>query len=214
MPATFTTASSAPNSSTSSANSARTASSSVTEMFDARACPPASTMRSAVVRSAPSRLRRAVDRDAGVDGDDEHALATELLGDRGADPDRAARDDGDAWPVAAPLMTRRPPRRAPSPSKSPAARHSARRSRNRRSRRSRRRRPRCAGCSMLGLPSKFSREGVHAAMNALLSRAGAEDDVRPGLLGRLASRRTPSRRAPRAARRSPRCARRRGPSGA
>ena len=42
-------------------------------------------------------LRRAVDRDTGVDGDDEHTLATELLGDRGADPDRAAGDDGDAW---------------------------------------------------------------------------------------------------------------------
>ena len=38
----------------------------------------------------------AVDRDAGVDGDDERAVATELLGDRGADPERTAGDDRDA----------------------------------------------------------------------------------------------------------------------
>ena len=88
MPATLTTASSAPNSSTSSANRARTASASVTEMFDARACPPAATIRCAVVSSASPLAGSAVDRDAGVDGDDERAVATELLGDRGADPER------------------------------------------------------------------------------------------------------------------------------
>ena len=36
---------------------------------------------------------------------------------------------------------------------------------------------------MLGLPSKFSRDGVHAAMNALVVAPGAEDDVGPALLG-------------------------------
>ena len=54
MPATLTTASSAPNSSTRSANSARTEASSVTDVADARAVPPAATIRSAVVSSGDS----------------------------------------------------------------------------------------------------------------------------------------------------------------
>ncbi len=95
MPATFTTASSAPNSSTSPAKRSSTASASVTEMFDARACPPASTIRCAVEPLGAPALGRAVDRDAGVDGDDEDALATELLGNRRADAERASGDDGD-----------------------------------------------------------------------------------------------------------------------
>ncbi len=57
MPATLTTASSAPNSSTSPVNSARTASSSVTDVLDARAAPPAAMIRSAVVCSRAARLR-------------------------------------------------------------------------------------------------------------------------------------------------------------
>src|SRR6478752_6290865 len=62
MPATFTTASSRPCSATRSSNSARTPSASVTESADARAVPPAATIRSAVVgssvasRSAPSSV--------------------------------------------------------------------------------------------------------------------------------------------------------------
>jgi hypothetical protein len=57
IPATLTTASREPNSSTSSANSASTAVASVTDVFDARARPPAATMRSAVVGSALASRR-------------------------------------------------------------------------------------------------------------------------------------------------------------
>ena len=49
MPATLITASRPPNSSTNPANNASIAAASVTDVFDARAAPPAATMRSAVV---------------------------------------------------------------------------------------------------------------------------------------------------------------------
>ena len=49
MPATLITASSPPNSSTSPVKSASIAAASVTDVFEARAAPPAATMRSAVV---------------------------------------------------------------------------------------------------------------------------------------------------------------------
>ena len=64
MPATLTTASSPPCSSTSSWNRPRTASPSVTDTDEARAEPPAATMRPAVVSSGsgscsePSRVTR------------------------------------------------------------------------------------------------------------------------------------------------------------
>jgi hypothetical protein len=68
-------------------------------------------------------LGRSVDRDTGIDGDDEDALATQLLGDRRADSDGSSGDDGDA-DDSSPAST------SSHPSKSPAALHSARMSRN------------------------------------------------------------------------------------
>ena len=114
MPATLTTASSRPSSSTRSSNSSRTASPSVTETDDARADPPAATMRPAVVSSGVGQLLGAVERHERVHRDDERALAAELLGDGGADPAAAAGDDDDPLPASA-VTTSRRGRRAPGP---------------------------------------------------------------------------------------------------
>ena len=61
IPATFTTASSPPNSPTRSSNRLRTASRSVTDTDEARADPPAATIRPAVVSSGVGKLLGAVD---------------------------------------------------------------------------------------------------------------------------------------------------------
>ena len=74
-------------------------------------------------------LRCSVDRDARVDGDDEHPVAAELLGDRGADAHRTAGDDGDARGIARRAHASPSPPSSSQPAKSPLARHSARRSR-------------------------------------------------------------------------------------
>ena len=63
---------------------------------------------------------RAVDRDPGIDGHDEHALTPELLGDRGTDADRTPGDDGDAHDDSSVSSA--------NPSKSPDPRHSTSRS--------------------------------------------------------------------------------------
>ena len=72
-------------------------------------------------------LRRSVQRDPRVDGDDEPALATELFGDRGADPRGTAGDDGDTGRTAR-AHDRLAARSTSSPAKSPCSRHVASRS--------------------------------------------------------------------------------------
>ena len=96
MPATLTTVSRAPNSSTRPVNSV--AHGVLVGDGDVR--------RARLTAGVDDPLRggglgaaltgRAVDGDAGVDGDDVHTGAPELLGDGGADADRASGDDGDA----------------------------------------------------------------------------------------------------------------------
>ena len=139
MPATFTTASSEPNSSTSSANSARTAASSVTDVFDALR--PAAGRDDLVGGRRLGGLveaRRAVQRQAGVDGHDERAGAAHLLGDRGADAGATTRHDHDSRLVrrhGSPRVRYRDRQdstygsSSSSPAKSSRARHSRSRSR-------------------------------------------------------------------------------------
>ena len=99
MPATLITASSPPNSSTSPVKSASIAAASVTDAFDARAAPPAATMRSAVVSGRGLVLRETVDRHPRVDGDDVRAGAPDRFGDGGADPGPTPGHDDDLLPI-------------------------------------------------------------------------------------------------------------------
>ena len=141
MPATLITASSPPNSSTSPVKSASMAAASVTDAFDARAAPPAATMRSAVVSVGASSCAEAVDRHPRVDGDDVRAGAPDRFGDGGADAGPTPRHDDDLLPIRCvavcchDLPFRRGPRRRAQgaasepcsirrPAKSPRARQS------------------------------------------------------------------------------------------
>ena len=76
------------------------AAASVTDAFDARAAPPAATMRSAVVSGRGVVLRETVDRHPRVDGDDVRAGAPDRFGDGGADAGPTARDDDDLLPIS------------------------------------------------------------------------------------------------------------------
>ena len=98
----------------------RTASPSVTDTDEARAEPPAATMRPAVVSSRLGELLGAVEGDQGVDGDDEPAATAELLGDGRSDPAPAAGDDGDPLTPAHDAVDRTSSSR---PSKVPASSH-------------------------------------------------------------------------------------------
>ena len=120
MPATLTTASRPPCSSTSSWNRSRTASPSVTDTDEARAEPPAATMRSAVVSSGSGSCCGAVEGHQRVDGDDEPAATAELLGDARPDPAPAAGDDGDPLATAHGAVDRTSSSR---PSRLPASSH-------------------------------------------------------------------------------------------
>ena len=126
MPATLTTASRPPRSAASSAKRVRRASPSVTEADEARAEPPAATMRPAVVSSVLGQLLGAVEGHQRVDGDDEPAAAAEVLGDGAADAAPAAGDDGHALARAHGALEGTS---SSSPSKRPSATQLSRRSR-------------------------------------------------------------------------------------
>ena len=95
MPATLTTASSPPCSSTSSRNRSRTAAPSVTDTDEARAEPPGCHDATGCGLLRLPEPLGAVEGYEGIHGDDIPAATAELLRDRRSDPAPAARHDGD-----------------------------------------------------------------------------------------------------------------------
>ena len=93
---------------------------SVTDTDEARADPPAATMRPAVVSSGSGQLLGPVEGHQRVDGDHEPAAPTELLGDGRADPAAAAGHHGDLLSAAHDAVDRTLSSR---PSRLPASSH-------------------------------------------------------------------------------------------
>ena len=120
MPATLTTASSPPCSSTSSRNRPRHR---LAVGHRHRRGPGRAAGRHDATGGGLLRLREllgAVEGDEGVDGDDEPAAPAELLGDRRSDPAPAAGHDGDPLTRAHDAVDRTSSSR---PSKVPASSH-------------------------------------------------------------------------------------------